>query len=173
MTTHILSGSLKRPGDHAIIFRKDVSIQGFTALWAGVHTWSVPGVRTCLLWVCYLHLTKLEFYTKEPILVGSELGNSNIKWFISLLSLPNNSIPTHPPHISLYFQDEHFWWLLHLDFQLFPDFWSICTKRINFSLKIKYFYSNVSKKYIFHVIKMLIFNLLYFTFYFKKSWFLL
>ena len=67
MTTHILSDSLKRPGYHAVIFRKDVPIQGFTALWAGAHTWSVPGVRTCLLWVCYLHLTKLEFDTEEPI----------------------------------------------------------------------------------------------------------
>ena len=53
----ILTAYLKMPGDHAVIFRKDVPIQGFTALWA--HTWSGPGVRTCLLWVCYLHLTKL------------------------------------------------------------------------------------------------------------------
>ena len=89
----ILTAYLKMPGDHAVIFRKDVPIQGFPVQWA--HTCNGPGVRTCLLWVCYLHLTKLEFDTEEPILVGSELGNSNIKWFISLLSLPNNLIP-HP-----------------------------------------------------------------------------
>ena len=76
----ILTAYLKMPGDHAVIFRKDVPIQGFTALWA--HTWSGPGVRTCLLWVCYLHLTKLEFDTEEPILFGSELGNSNSRTLI-------------------------------------------------------------------------------------------
>ena len=44
---------LKMPGDHAVIFRKDVPIQGFTALWArtpGVAKVCTPAYFDCVIY---------------------------------------------------------------------------------------------------------------------------
>ena len=43
---------LKMPGDHAVIFRKDVPIQGFTALWAGAQVSQVcaPAYFECVIY---------------------------------------------------------------------------------------------------------------------------